>query len=260
MTRMIEEDRTRLGTFKALGLTDTEIMSKYLIYALLASLIGSVGGSLFGFVFFPFAASTGFQILFDMPSLIMSYRFSYGIAGILISVIITVFAAYHTCYKSLAVVPSTLMRSKAPVSGKKILLENLPFIWTRLNFTWKVTFRNVFRNMKRFVMATLGVMGCTALLVAGFGLNDAINATLNNQFTNEDRIWSYDMQIVLNGSFDTTVTECEGYNAVKNNILSCKCILEKNRVFNLCSLSYLSTTEQNGVFNLSIYLTAICNK
>ncbi len=232
MTRMIEEDRTRLGTFKALGLTDTEIMTKYIVYALLASLIGSVGGSLFGFVFFPFAASSGFQILFDMPSLIMSYRFSYGIAGIFISVAITVFAAYHTCYKSLAVVPSTLMRSKAPVSGKKILLENLPFIWTRLNFTWKVTFRNVFRNMKRFVMATLGVMGCTALLVAGFGLNDSINDTLANQFTNEDRVWSYDMQIVLNGDFDTTVTECQGYNAIRNNALIKEATLSYMKVYN----------------------------
>ena len=232
MTRMIEEDRTRLGTFKALGLTDMEIMTKYIVYALLASLIGSVGGSLFGFVFFPFAASTGFQILFDMPSLIMSYRFSYGLAGIIISVAITVFAAYHTCYKSLAVVPSTLMRSKAPVSGKKILLENLPFIWTRLNFTWKVTFRNVFRNMKRFVMATLGVMGCTALLVAGFGLNNSINTTLDKQFTSDDRVWSYDMQIVLNGSYDTTVTESQAYNAVISNALIKDATLSYMKVYN----------------------------
>lgn len=235
MTRMIEEDRTRLGTFKALGLTDIEIMSKYLIYASLASLIGSVGGSMFGFVFFPSAASMGFQILFDMPSLIISYRFSYGITGILISAAITVFAAYHTCYKSLAVVPSTLMRSKAPVSGKKIVLENLPFIWSRLNFTWKVTLRNVFRNMKRFVMATLGVMGCTALLVAGFGLNDSINATLENQFTKADRIWSYDIQIVLNGSYDITVDECEGYDAVKNNSMIKSAALSYMKVYNAVS-------------------------
>ena len=232
---MIEEDRTRLGTFKALGLTDLEIMSKYIIYSLLASLIGSVGGSIFGFVFFPFAASTGFQILFDMPTLITSYRFLYGITGILISVAITVFAAYYTCYKSLAVVPSTLMRSKAPVSGKKILLEKLPFIWTRLNFTWKVTFRNVFRNMKRFVMATLGVMGCTALLVAGFGLNDSINATLENQFTNDDRVWSYDMQIVLNGDFDTTVEKCEGYETVKSHPMIGSASLSYMKVFNAVS-------------------------
>ncbi len=235
MTRMVEEDRTRLGTFKALGLTDTEIMSKYLIYSLLASLIGSVGGSLFGFVFFPFAASTGFQILFAMPTLILSYRFSYAIPGIFISVAITVFAAYHTCYKSLSVVPSTLMRSKAPVSGKKILLENIPFIWRRLNFTWKVTLRNVFRNMKRFVMATLGVAGCTALLVAGFGLNDAINATLENQFTSDDRIWSYDMQIVLNGDFDTTIEQCKGYEAVKKNSMIQSASLSYMKVFNAVS-------------------------
>ena len=232
MTRMIEEDRTRLGTFKALGLTDIEIMSKYLIYSLLASLIGSVGGSIFGFVFFPFAATTGFQILFDMPSILLSYRFSYGITGIFISVAITVFAAYYTCYKSLAVVPSTLMRSKAPASGKKIALENIPFIWSRLNFTWKVTLRNVFRNMKRFVMATLGVMGCTTLLVAGFGLNDSINTTLDKQFTSDDRIWSYDLQIVLNGSYDTTVAECEAYNTVKGNALIKDATLSYMKVYN----------------------------
>lgn len=235
MTRMIEEDRTRLGTFKALGMTDAEIMSKYIIYSLLASLIGSVAGSLFGFVFFPFAASMGFQILFDMPMLITSYHFTYGITGIIISVAITVFAAFHTCYKSLAVVPSTLMRSKAPVSGKKILLENIPFIWRRLNFTWKVTLRNVFRNMKRFVMATLGVAGCTALLVAGFGLNDAINATLENQFTNDDRVWSYDMQIVLNGDFDTTIEHCEGYETVKNHSMIQSASLSYMKVFNAVS-------------------------
>ena len=235
MTRMIEEDRTRLGTFKALGLTDIEIMSKYIIYSLLASSIGSIAGCLFGFVFFPFAATTGFSILFDMPSVITSFRPVYAFTGIIISVAITVFAAYYTCYKSLAVVPSTLMRSKAPVSGKKIILENLPFIWRRLNFTWKVTLRNVFRNMKRFVMATLGVAGCMALLVAGFGLNDAINATLENQFTNDDRVWSYDMQIVLNGDFDTTVDKCEGYEAVKNHPMIKSASLSYMKVFNAVS-------------------------
>ena len=235
MTRMVEEDRTRLGTFKALGLTDTEIMSKYLIYSLLASLIGSVGGSIFGFAFFPFAGGTGFQILFAMPSLILSYRFSFALPGILISVAITVFAAYHTCHKSLSVVPSTLMRSKAPVSGKKILLENLPFIWRRLNFTWKVTLRNVFRNMKRFIMATLGVAGCTALLVAGFGLNDSINDTLENQFTKDDRVWNYDMQIVLNGDFDTTVEKCEGYEAVRSHSMIKSATLSYMKVYNAVS-------------------------
>ncbi len=235
MTRMIEEDRTRLGTFKALGMTDIEIMSKYLIYSLLASLIGSVAGSVIGFILIPFAGTTGFQIIFDMPTVLLSYRFSYAIPGILISVAITVFAAYYTCYNSLAVVPSTLMRSKAPVSGKKILLENIPFIWRRLNFTWKVTLRNVFRNLKRFVMATLGVAGCTALLLAGFGLDDSINATLDNQFISDDRVWSYDMQLVLNGSYDITVDECEAYETVKNNSMVQSATLSYMKVYNAVS-------------------------
>ena len=232
MTRMIEEDRTRLGTFKALGMTDIEIMSKYLIYSLLASLIGGVVGTVIGSIIIPYAGTTGFQIVFDMPTVLLSYRLAYALPGILISVAITVFAAYYTCYKSLTVVPSTLMRSKAPVSGKKIILENLPFIWRRLNFTWKVTLRNVFRNMKRFVMATLGVAGCTALLIAGFGLDDSLNATLENQFTSSDRIWSYDMQIVLNGSYDITIDECEGYEAVKNNPLVSSATLSYMKVYN----------------------------
>ena len=235
MTRMIEEDRTRLGTFKALGMTDIEIMSKYLIYSLLASLIGSVAGSIVGFILIPYAGTTGFQIIFDMPTVLLSYRFSYAVPGILISVAITVFAAYYTCYKSLAVVPSTLMRSKAPVSGKKILLENMPFIWRRLNFTWKVTLRNVFRNLKRFVMATLGVAGCTALLIAGFGLDDSLNATLDKQFINEDRVWSYDMQIVLNGSYDITVDQCEAYETVRNHSMIQSATLSYMKVYNAVS-------------------------
>ncbi len=267
MTRMIEEDRTRLGTFKALGLTDIEIMSKYIIYSLLASSIGSVAGSIFGFVFFPFAATTGFQILFDMPSVITAFRPLYAFTGIIISVAITVFAAYYTCYKSLAVVPSTLMRAKAPVSGKKIILENLPFLWRKLNFTWKVTLRNVFRNMKRFVMATLGVAGCTALLVAGFGLNDSINSTMENQFTNDDRVWSYDMQIVLNGDFDTTVDKCEGYEAVKNHPMIKSASLSYMKVFNAVSQdgetlreTYLLVPEEASALSNYINLRERVNK
>ncbi|MDD6145612.1 MAG: ABC transporter permease [Oscillospiraceae bacterium] len=235
MTRMVEEDRTRLGTFKALGFTDAEIMSKYLIYALLASLIGSVAGSFLGFAFFPTAVTKAYGILFDMPSVAIKYRAGYAFPGILISVFTTVFATYYTCRKSLHVVPSTLMRAKAPKNGKRILLEKIPAIWSRLSFTWKVTLRNVFRNMKRFVMATLGVMGCTAMLLAGFGLNDSINATLDNQFVKEDRVWTYDMQIVLNGSWDTELGECEAYNKVTQNAFIQSAMLNYMKVFNATS-------------------------
>lgn len=235
MTRMVEEDRTRLGTFKALGLTDIEIMSKYLLYALFASVIGSVAGSFLGFAFFPSAITTAYTILFDMPSVIIKYRLGYALPGILISIASTVFATYYTCYKSLAVVPATLMKSKAPKNGKKIILEKIPALWSRLSFTWKVTMRNVFRNMKRFVMATMGVAGCTAMLVAAFGINDSIKATLDNQFENEDRVWNYDMQIVLNGSFDTTIEQCEAYETIKSNALIQTATLSYMKVFDTTS-------------------------
>lgn len=243
MTRMVEEDRTRLGTFKALGLTDIEIISKYLIYAFLASVIGSIAGSFLGFAFFPSAVTTAYSILFDMPTVIIRYRLGYALPGIIISIASTVLATYYTCYKSLAVVPATLMKSKAPKGGKKILLENAPAIWNRLSFTWKVTMRNVFRNMKRFVMATMGVAGCTAMLVAAFGLNDSLNATLNKQFENSDKIWSYDMQVVLNGSFDTNTEKCEAYDVVKNNPLVSTANLSYMKVFDTTSPSAKADME-----------------
>lgn len=235
MTRMIEEDRTILGTFKALGMTDKEIMSKYIIYALAASSIGSIGGSFLGFSLFPFAVTTAYKILFDIPDVILSYRIAYALPGIAAAIGSTVLATYLTCRKSLTVVPSTLMRSKAPKSGKKVFLEKFPALWSHLSFTWKVTFRNVFRNMKRFVMATMAVAGCTALLLAGFGLNDSINRTMHNQFIKEDRVWNYDMQLVLNGSFDTTTVKCEAYDTVINQPLISSALMNYMSVFDATS-------------------------
>lgn len=233
MTRMIEEERIMLGTFTALGFTRTEIMAKYLIYAFLASAIGGVAGSLVGFVLFPYAVSIAFTILFDVPDIMLSYRWSYATIGITASIAVTVLATYYTCHKSLNVLPASLMRTKAPAIGKRVLLEKIPAIWTRLSFTWKVTMRNVFRNMKRFVMATMGVAGCTALLVAAFGLNDSINTTLNKQFIDSDRVWNYDMQIVLGGSYDTTMGECAPFNTVKGKAQIKSAMLEHMKVYDV---------------------------
>ncbi len=261
MTRMIEEERTRLGTFKALGFTDEEIMFKYILYALLASVIGSVSGSFLGFAFFPMAITTAYGILFDMPTVIISYRMFYAIPGLLISIGSTVFATYYTCRKNLLVVPSTLMRPKAPKGGKRILLERFPALWSRFSFVWKVTLRNVFRNMKRFVMATAGVGGCTAMLLAGFGLNYSIETTKNTQFFNEDRIWTYDLQVVLNDSFDTTIEECEAFNVVSQNAFIESAILNYMKVYNSTSSSsnekletYLMVPENSAALNTYINL------
>ena len=246
MARMIEEERTRLGTFKALGFTDTEIIVKYLVYAGLASTIGSVAGSFMGFALFPTLAHTGFSILYDLPEMVIKYRFSFAIPAILISIVSTVGVTYYTCYNNLKVVPSTLMRPKAPKGGKRVLLEKIPQIWTKLSFIWKVTFRNVFRNLKRFIMATGGVLGCTALLLAAFGLNDSIHQIMDRQFTDEDKIWRYDMQIVLNGSYDTTVAPCEGYEFIKSQASIGSSMLEYMEVFD--------ATNEKGAKPLEIYM------
>ncbi len=246
MARMIEEERTRLGTFKALGFTDTEIIGKYLVYAGLASTIGSVAGSFMGFALFPTLAHTAFGILYDLPEMVIKYRFSFALPAILISIVSTVGVTYYTCYNNLKVVPSTLMRPKAPKGGKRVLLEKIPQIWTKLNFTWKVTFRNVFRNLKRFLMATGGVLGCTALLLAAFGLNDSIHQIMDRQFTDDDKIWRYDMQIVLNGSYDTTVAPCEGYEFIKSQASIGTAMLEYMEVF--------EATNEKGKKPMEIYM------
>ncbi len=243
MTRMIEEDRTNLGTFKALGITDAEIMSKYLAYAFIASSIGSVIGSILGFALFPKAITLAYGILFDMPPTGFTYRIGYALPGIAIAILSTLLATYITCRSSLRVVPASLMRTKAPKSGKRVFLENIPSIWSKLSFTWKVTFRNVFRNAKRFVMATMAVAGCTALLLAGFGLNDSIDRTLENQFTKDDRVWSYDMQVVLNGSYDTTIAECDAYNTVTQKAVVGSAILNHMKVYDATSENTDSALE-----------------
>ncbi|MBQ6600820.1 MAG: ABC transporter permease [Clostridia bacterium] len=267
MTRMIEEERTRIGTFKALGFTDEEIMAKYIIFALSASAIGSVAGSFLGFVLFPTMFSMAFGILFAVPNILISYRLLFGILGIVVSIAVTVFATWYTCYKSLEVVPASLMRSKAPKNGKKVFLENYPAIWSKLSFTWKVTFRNVFRNIKRFFMATMGVAGCTALLVAAFGLDSSIDRTLQYQFTNEDSIWQYDMQIVLNGGYDTTVTECDALSLVKENPAISSSMLSYMTVYNTTSdksnklvETYLLVPENGAELNNYINLRSRVGK
>lgn len=214
MTRMVEDDRIQLGTLKALGFRDNEIVGKYLFYSFVASSIGSLAGTLLGFAVFPFAISQAYQILFALPSIGIKYRWGLAIPSILISISSTVVVSYVASKRCLRTSASSLMRPKAPKGGKRIFLEKYPAIWKRLSFNSKVTLRNVLRNKKRFFMAVLGVTGCTALMVAGFGLQYSIKTALNEQFLNEDCICAYDMQVVLNGSYDTTVETPSAVNAV----------------------------------------------
>lgn len=222
MTRMVEEERTQLGTMKALGYDNKEIVTKYMIYALSASLIGSILGISVGFVVFPKAFFAAWGIMYDLPSLNIHYIFGYIVLALGIAVISTCGAAYFACRSELKSVPAVLMRPKPPKEGKRVFLENIDFIWSRLSFTSKVTVRNLLRNFKRFLMTLLGIGGCTALILAGFGLSDSVSACIDNQY-GEGGIAKYDLQVVLKDATtgdSQIVHDINGLSAITDSMLA----------------------------------------
>lgn len=196
MTRMVEEERTQMGTMKALGYSSASIASKYIIYALFASIIGSTIGILIGVYAFPFAVYKAYSIMFTLPPLSFTMPVSYIIIGTVISLFITLFATTIAAVRGLKVQPATLMRPKAPKPGKRVLLEKIPFIWKRLNFTSKVTTRNLFRRKARFIMTVIGIGGCTALILGSIGFYSSINDLMKMQY-DENGISTYDVQFVF---------------------------------------------------------------
>ena len=185
MTRMVDEQRINIGTMKALGYNSSSIMLKYVLYSLIASVGGSVLGNVIGLTVFPSIIYNAYtSTTYTLPSVNLSFDMKLLLISTIIAVLTTTLASVYSCYKELKEVPSTLMRSKAPKEGKRILLERIPFIWSRLNFTQKVTCRNIFRYKKRFFMTVIGVAGCSALLVTGFGIKDSISSIVDNQYNN----------------------------------------------------------------------------
>ncbi|MGN0983536.1 MAG: FtsX-like permease family protein, partial [Gemmiger sp.] len=208
MTRMIEEERLQIGTMKALGYTQTEIMRKYLCYAAVAAVAGSVLGLAVGFFAFPTIIWSAYQIMYYMPGIatpwLMDKVIFAGGSLILLTVGITALA----CRQSLAEVPAALMLARAPKAGKRILLERIGPLWRRMPFIWKVTFRNLLRYKKRFWMTVIGVAGCTALLVTGFGISDSLDSIITNQY---DRVYHYDLTTAVASSADTASGEVYEY-------------------------------------------------
>ena len=215
MTRMVDEERTQLGTLKALGYTQGSIRKKYIFYAFLASIIGSVIGLAAGLVIYPKAIFAAYGLMYDMPKLVILFPWEYMVSGTAFAVLSTLIVTYVACFKEMRSCPATLMRPRAPKAGKRVLLERIPFIWNSLNFTSKVTVRNIFRNKKRFLMTLIGITGCTALLVTGFGLSDSINAIIGAQY-GEGGITQCDCQIAFKNS-QTSVEASEIYNVLRNN-------------------------------------------
>ncbi len=195
MSRMVEEERGDIGTLKALGYSNLRIINKYIAYSLLSTVLGGIIGMFIGFILIPTVVWENYSIIYYLPEFYPKLRFSYGILGTVIAVICITGSTVHSAYKELKDEPSSLMRPKAPKMGKKVILEKIPFIWKRLNFSSKTTVRNVFRYKKRALMTIIGISGCTALILAGFGLRDSIKDIAEYQY---GRVFEYDLVVSLN--------------------------------------------------------------
>ena len=201
MTRMIEEERTQIGTMKALGYGKGAIVSKYLWYSLSATLLGGAIGIAVGSYLFPWVIMKAYGILYtNIPYILTPVQWDMSLISVAIAVVCTVVATMSSCYKEMVAAPAILMRPVAPPVGKRVFLEYIKPLWNAMSFSWKATFRNLFRYKKRFFMTIFGIGGCMALLLVGFGLRDSIMDIVTKQYK---EVWTYDAYLSIN---DETVS------------------------------------------------------
>ena len=194
MNRMVEEQRTQIGVLKALGYSNAAIMAKFMFYAGSAATIGALTGLAGGTWLFPKTIWEGYRIMYTMGELTYLFNGWLALLSVLAAILCSVGAAFFSCRYELYSVPANLIRPKAPKNGKRIFLEKITFIWKRLKFLHKVSVRNLVRYKKRFFMMILGISGCTALLVAGFGIRDSVANVADQQY---DEVQIYDIEVLL---------------------------------------------------------------
>lgn len=204
MTRMVDEQRINIGTLKGLGYKTSQISKKYILYALIACITGSMLGLAIGFTLFPTVIFFAYGMMYSIENIIYIFSVPIALSITSVALIIITSSAYLACNKELRETPSILMRPRAPKSGKRILLERIPFIWNRFSFINKVTVRNIFRYKKRFLMTILGISGCTALILAGFGIRDSIEIIVTGQY---GTLFKYDMSIVTKSDMNKNETQ-----------------------------------------------------
>lgn len=226
MTRMVQDKRVEIGTFKALGYSSGAIVAHYLIYALSASIIGSLIGISIGFRLFPPLIMTAYSSLYTIPYMVTPFNTGIALQASLVAVIFVAAAAAGATMEELRENPASLMRPKPPKSGKTILLERIGFIWRRLSFTKKVTARNIFRYKQRLVMTVIGIAACTALMLTGFGLKEGIIGATKAQFS---KVYKYDMQSSLSKNIgEEEKNEIKDKAGKDSNIKSTLFFLSKN--------------------------------
>lgn len=200
MTRMIDDERTQIGTFRALGYSNGTIMSKYMIYSGSAAIVGCVVGYFAGIKVFPYIIWEAYGMMYGFAEIEFYFDKVLLIISVIVSLMCSVGTTYFACKGNLKCTPANLIRPAAPPAGKRVFLEYVVFLWKRLKFLHKVTIRNIFRFKKRMFMMIVGIAGCTVLVLAGYGLDDSISNLANFQY---DEIDTYDLQM----TFASEVTE-----------------------------------------------------
>ncbi|MDO4601691.1 MAG: FtsX-like permease family protein [Eubacteriales bacterium] len=242
MTRMVEDQRTQIGTLKALGYSKFAIMSKYINYALIATVGGSICGVLIGEKILPYIIISAYGIMYhNMASNIqIHYEFTYAMIASVAAIVCTLGATLFSCYKELSETPASLMRPPAPKEGKRVLLERITFFWKHLSFSWKSTLRNLFRYKKRLFMTIFGIAGSMALMLVGFGIQDSIMDIALRQYS---KLQHYDGTIISDedaGEKDREELE--------------KFLQEDERIARYTDIQFTKMETPAGKSNLSVYV------
>ena len=252
MSRMVEDDRLLIGTLKSLGFSNKHIMIKYMLYASLATIIGAILGSLIGFFVLTYYIFNIYKLLFSIERFVIDYDLHNVIIGSVISIICICGTTYLTVRRIVKEKPSDLMRPKAPGKGKRVLLERIPFIWNKLSFSNKVTVRNLFRYKKRALMTIVGILGCTSLLLAGFGIRDSIVDIPSTQY---GEVFKFDEMVYVTDDYEpleifkdqriSNFTETKvltgTYKKYNINIMTFN---DENKISNIINLRDLKTSKR----------------
>lgn len=247
MTRLIEEKRTEIATLKALGYSNISIVTKFVIYALIAAILGSIAGTVLGVCSLPFIIYNAYKIMFYIGDITLVLNIPSVVLGIAAAVLCTTVVSVVVCMRSLSHKPAEAMRPKAPKPGKRILLEYITPLWKHFSFTAKLTARNLFRYKSRLCMTVIGVAGCTALIVAAFGLLNSFDPLTKDQF---ETIYKYDAVIVPK----------EGGNEKELSYLTSDVESRENVTNFMLASQQDATVEFNGqIKDESTYLTVVQN-
>lgn len=241
MTRMVDDERTQIGILSALGYGKGAILSKYIIYSGTAAVIGSVVGYFAGTFLFPFVIIKAYTMLYNLEGFVYIFDAGYFIVSLVLSLLCSVGPTVIACRSALKCPPADLIRPKSPPAGKRIWLERITPIWSRLKFMHKVTVRNIFRFKKRMVMMLMGIAGCTALVLTAFGINDSIANLGNFQF---DDILTYDISV----NFSDEITEEDLANISDE--------LSGTISSQATSMSYSTDVSANDVYKTAYYIVS----